>query len=114
VEDIVLDNRFNGNCSSAASLLLIAAAFDRRPVLGNSLQLLPFDVISIVIMIFVSIAAPLRFLSLANCSTRALQKLMDSHFSPKRSTFDSELFFSDFSLVNAVTIRLQRLSAPSS
>jgi len=114
VEDILSDSGFNGNCSSAASLLLIAASFDRRPVLGDSLELLPFDAVAYVIVIFLAILTPLRFLSLANCPTRALQKLMDSHFSPKRSTFDTALFFADFSLVNAVTIRLQRLRPLSS
>jgi hypothetical protein len=110
VEDIVIKARFNSNCSSGVDLLLLALAYDRRPTLGDyfSTALLPWDALSRILIAFISVIAPLRFLSLANCASRALAKVAAAHLSPQRSAFHIESFFSDFGLVNSVMIRLQR------
>jgi hypothetical protein len=108
VERILSAARFDANCSSAAGQLLIALAFDRRSTMGSSLSLLPYDALFNVFMMVVSILTPLRVLTIANCASRALIKVKDAHLSPRRSSLDLESFFSDFSLVNNVMIRLHR------
>jgi hypothetical protein len=112
VEGILTKGKFDSNCSSGVDKLFLALVYDRRPILGDYFQSLPFDALSRIIIAFVSVIAPLRFLSLANCASRALAKVTTAHFSPQRSTLDVDTFFSDFGLVNNVMIRLQRQAPP--
>jgi hypothetical protein len=89
--------------------MLVALAFDRRPILGNSLSYLPYDILSQVSLFFIAILTPLRILTIMNCANRALREIAKSHFSPRRSAFDSEAFFSDFRIVSNLLVRIQRL-----
>ena len=108
VEEILAKARYNSNCSDVLSQVLLATAFDRRSTRGNSLSLLSFDVLVGVSMVVVSIVIPLRFLTLCNCASRALRKVIGAHFSPQFSTFHPDSFFTDFGLVNIIMIRLHR------
>ena len=112
VERIMAAARYDSNCSSTAGQLLIGLAFDRRATMGGNLSLLPYDLLFSVFMMLVSILTPLRVLTISNCASRALTKVIDAHFSPQCSSFDLESFFSDFSLVNNVMIRLHRHLPP--
>jgi hypothetical protein len=109
VENILAEGKYNSNCSSSLDFTLVALAFDRRPILGNSLTFLPYDVVSQVTIIFIAYLTPLRILTIVNCANRALKQLAHSHFSPHRSTFDCEAFFSDFRIVSNLLVRIHRL-----
>jgi hypothetical protein len=108
VEEILAKARYNSNCSDALSQILVATAFDRRSSRGNSLSLLSYDVLVGVSMVVVSIVIPLRFLTICNCASRALRKVVGAHFSSQLSTFQPDSFFTDFGLVNSIMIRLHR------
>ena len=100
---------YNLNCRDAIDSMLVALAFDRRPILGNSLTYLPYDVLSQVSLLFIAILTPLRILTIMNCANRALREIAKAHFSPHRSAFDFESFFSDFRIVSNLLVRIQRL-----
>jgi hypothetical protein len=109
VENILVEGVYNLNCTELLDAMQVALAFDRRPILGNSLSYLPYDVLSQVSLIFIAILTPLRVLTIMNCANRALREIAESHFSPGRSAFDSEAFFSDFRIANNLLVRIQRL-----
>lgn len=108
VENILVEGKYNSNCSGSLDFMLVALAFDRRPILGNSLAFLPYDVLSQVSIVFIAILTPLRILTIMNCANRALKQITLSHFAQRRSTFDCEAFFSDFRIVSNLLVRIQR------
>ena len=109
VETILVEGVYNLNCRDSLDSMLVALAFDRRPILGNSLSYLPYDILSQVSLFFIAILTPLRILTIMNCANRALREIAKSHFSARRSAFDSEAFFSDFRIVSNLLVRIQRL-----
>ncbi len=108
VEKILAQGKFDKNCTKSLDSMMIALAFDRRPILGNSLGSLTYDVLSQITVIAVSILTPLRIVTIMNCANRALEKVTDAHFSPHRSTFDADTFLADFRIVNNFLVRIQR------
>ena len=107
MEAVFADARFDANCSaSSLDMMFVAVSFDRRSVLGNNLSALPYDIMSLIIMYFFTTVTPLRVLSLTNCASRALTKVLHAHFTAQ--AFDVESFLSDFGLVNTITVRVQR------
>jgi hypothetical protein len=114
IEKILNEGKYDSNCSSSLDPLMVALAFDRRPILGNSLSPLTYDILAQLSLILIAILTPMRIVTIVNCANRALRALTAAHFSPRRSTFDAEAFFSDFRIVNNLLVRIQRsLRAPS-
>ena len=125
---------FNATCGGDE--LRIAWAFQRRSTLGNSLTPQPYthpsptvfcntlrahplptpichilrsyDTLWDVFLSFISVLTPLRFLTLCNCTCRAVKGITTAHFSVDCHVFDVEAFFADLRFANQMTVRLQR------